>query len=412
MARFSSRLLSEVYDKMTAFPFSYPVFVMAKPIGAACNMRCEYCYYIEKQHTLSASPTVGMMDDSTLDAFIRQYLDCQTQREVLFIWHGGEPLLCGIDFFRKAIFLQQKYARGRIIDNCIQTNATLLTDEWCRFLADNRWLVGVSIDGPEHLHDAFRRMKGGSPSFSRVMHGIELLNNYGVEWNVLATINSVNAKYADECYTFLRSLGTQFLQFTPVVERHLEDGRLAKCDDETAVFAPFSVSADDFGRFVCRVFDRWVSGDIGSVFVRLIEDTLANWCGVKPGTCSLADSCGFNVAMESNGDVYSCDHFTFPEYRLGNINRNTVTELVYGEAQKTFRQRKLLALPQQCKACKWLFTCHGECPRNRFVANGNDHKLNYLCVGYSQFFTHVAPYMTAMKQLITEGKNLPNALKL
>lgn len=394
-------------------PFSHPVYVMAKPVGAKCNLRCRYCYYLEKDAMYPSHFFLHKhISDSLLDEFIRQYIECQSQREIMFIWHGGEPLLLGVDFYRKVIRLQHQYKGAHVIDNCIQTNATLIDEDWCKFLADNHWLVGVSIDGPEHIHNEYRKYVGGMGSFTQVMQGIELLNRYNVEWNVLATVNNITARNAVECYDFLTNLGTQFLQFTPVVERMSADGMLVCSDERASDVTSFSVTPADWGSFTCQIFDRWASGDVGKVFVRLIEDTLANWCGVPPGTCALAESCGYNVAMEWNGDVFSCDHFTFPQHRIGNINDKTLTELIYGEKQSEFRQRKHQCLPHQCRQCKWLKICNGECPRNRFVQNGDDFPKNYLCEGYRKFFAHVEPYMNLMKRYISEDRTIPEALNL
>ncbi|MDO5447495.1 MAG: anaerobic sulfatase-maturation protein [Prevotellaceae bacterium] len=394
-------------------PFSHPVYVMVKPVGAKCNLRCKYCYYLEKDAMYpSLFFTEKQMSEELLETFIKQYIECQSQREVMFIWHGGEPLLRGLDFYKKAIHLQQQHARGHVIDNCIQTNATLLNEDWCKFFADNHWLVGVSIDGPEHLHNEYRKYVGGIGSFDKVMYGIELLNQYNIEWNVLATVNNITAQHPVECYDFLTNLGTQFLQFTPVVERMSADGMLASSDYYSDKLTSFSVSPAEWGHFMIQIFDRWASGDVGKVFVRTIEDLLANWCGVAPGTCALAESCGYNAAMEWNGDVFSCDHFTFPQHRIGNINENTLTELVFGEKQSSFRKRNPDCLPRQCKECKWLKICNGECPRNRFMANGDDFPTNYLCEGYRKFFAHVEPYMNLMKSYISEGRDLPETLKL
>lgn len=386
---------------MTAtFPFSRPVYVMAKPSGPACNLRCRYCYYTEKAN-LYANGRPTPMDDDTLELFIKQYFEAQTTPDVLFTWHGGEPLLRPISFYRRALRLQRRYARGRHVDNCLQTNGTLLTDEWCSFLRDEGFLVGISIDGPQPLHDA---MRGGS--FQRVMRGVELLTRHGVEWNALATVNSVNAAHPREFYRFFRSIGCRFLQFTPVVERIADtpDGRLLAGDEAGGRIAPWSVGAEEWGAFACGVFDEWLRSDVGVVFVQLFDATLAQWAGVPPGVCSLAAECGQAAAMEAAGTLYSCDHFVFPAHRLGNIRHETIAEMMYGEAQTAFGRAKRTSLPRQCRECRWLFACNGECPRNRFDTDAYGNAgLNHLCAGYRRYFRHVAPYMDFMKRQLDKG---------
>lgn len=367
---------------------------MLKPAGPACNLRCSYCYYTEKA-SIYESSGAEVMSDALLEEFTRQYIEAQTSPDVLFTWHGGEPLLRPITFYRRALELQRRYARGRHIDNCLQTNGTLLTDEWCRFLCDEGFLVGVSIDGPRSLHNPLR-----CGSFDRVMHGIELLVKYGVEWNAMATVNSLNAPHPVEFYRFFKQIGCSYLQFTPVVERTRDDGSPLSVPgwEEGGNLTPQSVSPDEWGSFACGVFDEWIKEDVGEVFVQLFDATLANWVGVPPGVCSLAPVCGQAPAMEHNGDLYSCDHFVFPSYRLGNIHHNSIVEMMYGTRQRAFGEAKLKTLPRQCRECRWLFVCNGECPRNRFVRDSyGDAGLNYLCRGYHRYFEHVAPYMDFMK---------------
>ena len=364
---------------------------MAKPVGAACNLRCSYCYYLEKDE-LYAGQQQRYMSDGLLEHFTRQYLESQTQPEVLFTWHGGEPLLRPLAFYEKALALQRQYGRGRQTDNCLQTNGTLLTEEWCQFFRDNHFLIGISIDGPEALHDAYRKTRHGEPTFRQVMKGIEMLERYGVEWNAMATVNRLNADHPEAFYQFFRAIGCRFVQFTPVVERTAE-GRVA----------PYAVTPQQWGRFTCGVFDEWIKNDVGNVFVQLFDATLANWMGVTPGVCSLSTMCGHSLAMEWNGDVYSCDHYVFPEYRLGNIGQQTLTALAYSERQQSFRQKKTGTLPRQCRECQWLFACHGECPKNRFATTADGEAgLNYLCEGYRQYFGHVAADMDIMKKNIIQ----------
>lgn len=381
-------------------PFSRPLYVMAKPAGALCNLRCDYCYYLEKAH-MYADNSRHIMTDELLERFIEQYLSSQTMNEVLFCWHGGETLMRPLSFYKRVIELQRQYARGRVVDNCIQTNGTMLTDEWCRFFAENHWLVGISIDGPQEFHDEYRRTKSGGPSWRKVMNGINLLNKHGVEWNAMAVVNDYNADYPVEFYRFFKDMGCHYLQFAPIVERILkhDDGRhLAAPDESDGRLADFSVSAEQWGNFLCGLFDEWVKEDVGKIFVQIFDSTLANWVGVQPGVCSLAKECGHAGVMEYNGDVYSCDHFVFPEYRLGNIYTSTLTEMMYSERQRQFGKQKQSSLPGQCRECEFLFACNGECPKNRIISTADGEPgLNYLCRGYYRFFKHVAPYMDYMK---------------
>lgn len=389
-------------NERIATPFAKPLYVMLKPAGAHCNLACKYCYYLEKSK-LYATSQRHLMTDEMLERFTQEYIEAQTMGHVLFTWHGGEPLMRSIDFYKKALTLQQKYARGRHIDNVIQTNGTLLTDEWCEFFAQNHWLVGISIDGPQQYHDHYRQTSAGKPSWERVMHGIRLLNKHHVEWNAMAVVNAYNAEHPLEFYRFFKEHGCQYLQFTPIVERLVthSDGRiLASLADQTDIpVADFSVTPEQWSTFLCTIFDEWVRSDVGSIFVEIFDCTLANWMGVAPGICSYSTHCGHAGVMEYNGDVYSCDHFVFPAYKLGNIRDHTLVEMLYGEQQQAFSRLKHASLPRQCKECDMEFACHGECPKNRFLHDryGNPG-LNYLCRGYYQYYTHVAPYMDLMKR--------------
>lgn len=389
----------------TISPFARPLYVMLKPVGAACNLACNYCYYLEKSNLYKHQPK-RQMSEELLERFVKDYIEAQTMNEVVFTWHGGEPTLRPLSFYQKAVELQKKYAGGRVIHNSLQTNGTLLTDEWCRFLKANNWLVGISIDGPEELHDRYRRDSQGRPSWQKVMEGIQLLQHYGVEWNAMAVVNHYNADHPQAFYRFFKSIGCQYIQFTPIVERNMQhaDGRhLASINDaDDAPVTDFSVTPEQWGNFLCGLFDEWVKQDIGRVFVQIFDSMLANWVGVAPGTCIYAKECGHAGVMEYNGDVYSCDHFVFPQYKLGNINECTLIEMLYGEKQRRFSQLKYNKLPRQCKECRWAFACHGECPKNRFINDryGNPG-LNYLCEGYRRFLEHIAPTMNEMKKAFT-----------
>ena len=399
-----------------ANPFAKPLYVMLKPAGAHCNLACKYCYYLEK-NKLYPTAQRHLMSDKMLEQFTREYIEAQTMNQVLFTWHGGEPLLRSIDFYRKALSLQQKYAGGRRIDNVIQTNGTLLTDEWCEFFAQNHWLVGISIDGPQPDHDHYRLTTAGKPSWKKVMQGIKLLKKHGVEWNAMAVVNAYNANHPLEFYRFFKENGCQFLQFTPIVERltRHEDGRtLASLADKDEIsLSEASVAPEQWGYFLCAIFDEWVRKDVGKIFVEIFDCTLANWMGISPGICAYSKECGHAGVMEHNGDVYSCDHFVFPEYKLGNIRDHSLIDMLYGEQQQEFSRLKHSSLPRQCKECDMEFACHGECPKNRFMKDKyGDSGLNYLCPGYYHYYQHVAPYMDYMKQELMSQRPPSNIIKV
>lgn len=373
-------------------PFGRPMYVMLKPVGDRCNLACQYCYY-------SGKGSGAVMDDALLEEFTRQYIEAQTVPQVLFTWHGGEPLLRPLAFYERALELQRKYAGGRHIDNCLQTNGTLLNDDWCRFLRDNHFLVGISIDGPQSLPPAPSRRRGSfrGDSWHDVMRGISLLQRHGVEWNAMATVNAANVEYPVEFYEFFRQIGCEFLQFTPIVEPDKPD-----C----------SITADQWGRFLCGVYDRWVRHDVGRMFVQLFDATLANWCGEPPGVCSMSATCGQAAVMEADGSVYACDHFVRPEYRLGNVREEPLVGMMYGERQLRFACEKQAALPRQCRECRWLFACHGECPKNRLMTDCyGEPGLNVLCDGYRQFFGHVAADMDFMKCELDAGRAPANIMQ-
>lgn len=399
-----------------ANPFAKPLYVMLKPAGAHCNLACKYCYYLEK-NKLYPTAQRHLMSDEMLEQFTREYIEAQTMNQVLFTWHGGEPLLRSIDFYRKALSLQQKYAGGRRIDNVIQTNGTLLTDEWCEFFAQNHWLVGISIDGPQPYHDHYRLTAAGKPSWKKVMQSIKLLKKHGVEWNAMAVVNAYNANHPLEFYRFFKENGCQFLQFTPIVERltRHEDGRtLASLADKDEIsLSEASVAPEQWGYFLCAIFDEWVRKDVGKIFVEIFDCTLANWMGVSPGICAYSKECGHAGVMEHNGDVYSCDHFVFLEYKLGNIRDHSLIDMLYGEQQQEFSRLKHSSLPRQCKECDMEFACHGECPKNRFMKDKyGDSGLNYLCPGYYHYYQHVAPYMDYMKQELMAQRPPSNIMKV
>lgn len=384
-------------------PFARPMYIMTKAAGSSCNLACKYCYYLEKNNLYKdRQPDKRfILTDELLEKFIEMYIESQITPQVLFCWHGGESLMRPLSFYKRVVELQKKYARGRIIDNTIQTNGTLLNDEWCRFFKDNNWLVGVSIDGPQEFHDEYRKNKIGAPSFRKVMQGIDLLKKHGVEWNALAVVNDFNGDYPLDFYHFFKEIECRYIQFTPIVERIIprKDGRYlaSPMDAQNIPLADFSVSPEQWGDFLCTIFDEWVRNDVGEYFIQIFDATLANWIGEQPGVCSMAKTCGHAGVMEYNGDVYSCDHFVFPEYKLGNIRTHTLIEMMFSERQQKFGNDKFDKLPSQCRNCRYLFACNGECPKNRFAITADGEPgLNYLCAGYHKYFEHVTPYMDFM----------------
>ncbi len=385
-------------NTITFNPFKIPLYLMAKPAGALCNLRCDYCYYLDKKD-LYANSRVYCMSDELLERFIQEYIEAQPVPEVLFTWHGGETLLRDLSFYKKVVKLQHRYGCGRSISNSLQTNGVLLTEEWCRFFRDNNFLIGISIDGPEHCHDKYRKKSNGSGSFLQVMHGIELLQRYGVDFNTLSVINDYNVNYPIEIYHFLKDIGSQFLQFSPIVERLNADEnlKLQLPESENGELAPWSVDPLKFGNFYIKMFDEWVKNDVGNVFVQLFDATLACWVGEQPGVCIFSETCGHAGVMEFNGDVYACDHFVFPQYKLGNIYTTPLLTMMLSEKQLCFGRNKRDALPSQCRQCEYLKLCNGECPKNRISTTLSGEKgLNYLCKGYKMYFRHVAPYMAYM----------------
>lgn len=388
--------------------------LMLKPAGSLCNLDCSYCYYLDKSEIYGGREP--RMSVEQLERYVKTYLEACEVPEVTFNWHGGEPLVLGLDFYRKALEFEKKYAGDKIVHNTIQTNGTLITDEWARFLAEERFLVGVSIDGPRDVHDRYRRDKGGAPTFDRVIEGIRKMYAHGVEYNLMATISSAGEGRGLEVYQFLKGLGSRFIQFSPVVEHviyPMKNGRPVKSlrphivdpSEPGSMLAPWSVSAVGFGRFLCDIFDYWVKNDVGRVFVNFFDCTLANWCGAMPGTCSFAETCGGNAVVEHNGDVYCCDHFVYPKYRLGNIFDDSLSAMMSSPVQVKFGIDKRNSLPRKCLRCEWFQQCHGGCPKHRFnFTDSGQSGLNALCEGYQRFFSHSAPAMRRMKELLEEKK--------
>jgi uncharacterized protein len=375
--------------------------VMLKPAGSSCNLNCTYCYYLEKKK-LYPGRTNFRMSEELLENFTKQFIEAHDVPVVTFTWQGGEPTLMGLDFFRKAMDYQKKYSGGKRIDNAFQTNGTMLNEDWCKFFTDNNILVGISIDGEEHNHDYYRRTFSGAPTFRRVMKGIELLHKHKVEFNTLSTVNDYNVNYAAETYRFLKKIGSGFIQFLPVVERisnnREESGlELVAPIHINAAVTSWSVGARAFGGFLITIFDEWVRNDVAKYYVQIFDATLANYVGENPGLCVFAETCGDALVMEHNGDLFSCDHFVYPEYFLGNITEVPVVDLARSQRQFDFGIAKRNSLPRYCMNCEVLYACHGECPKHRFSETPDGKPgLNYLCEGYKMFYKHVEPYMEFM----------------
>lgn len=376
--------------------------VMLKPAGPSCNLNCTYCYYLEKKK-LYPSDKQFRMSDELLEEYTKQFIDAHQVPVVTFTWQGGEPTLMGLDFFKKAIDLQKKYGGGKTIENAFQTNGTRLNDEWCKFFTDNNILVGISIDGEEHNHDHFRRTNSGKPTFKSAMKGIELLHKHKVEFNTLSCVNSYNASYATETYRFLKKIGSGFMQFLPVVERIANkqlDNQLNLVSPnfgENATVTDWSVGGKEFGEFLIKIFNEWVRNDVAKYYVQIFDTTLANYVGEMSGLCVFSETCGDALVMEHNGDLYSCDHYVYPEYFLGNITEVPMIDLVKSQRQFDFGIDKRNKLPRYCLECDVRYACHGECPKHRFLYTPDGKPgLNYLCEGYKSFFKYVEPYMDYM----------------
>ncbi|MCM1163204.1 MAG: anaerobic sulfatase-maturation protein [Muribaculaceae bacterium] len=391
-------------------PFHRPIYMMAKPAGAACNLACGYCYYLDKA-SMAPGGRPGVMSDETLEHFIRSYIEAQPTTDVLFTWHGGEPLLRGIKFYERALALQCKYAGGHRIDNCIQTNGTLINRDWCGFFRDNGFLVGLSIDGSRVMHNRYRLTSDGRPTWAAVTMAAALLDLYGVEWNAMAVVSRETETDPLGFYRYFRDeLKCRYLQFAPLVERE-HAGRLLSPDDPGGVITPFSVTPQGWGEFLCAVYDEWVIHDVGSMFVQLFDATLANWAGQPPGLCTLAPDCGHALVLEHDGTVYSCDHFVYPDHCLGNISDTPIPAMFVSPRQREFAERSR-RLPKECLSCQWLHLCHGECPKNRIVPSSEPGKpLNYLCPGYKRFFSHSASTMQTMLALWQQGKPASEVMK-
>ena len=385
----------------TYAPFAKPLYVMLKSIGAVCNLGCTYCYYLEKKELYPDKGSKTIMSDDLLERFVSQYIEAQTMQPILFTWHGGEPLMRDISFYKKALELQRKYAKGKQISNTLQTNGTLLNDEWCEFFRENNFLIGISIDGAKPFHDKYRTTKDLRPTFDHVLRGINLLKKHGVEYNIMGVVNDFNINYPLEFYQFFKDIDSHYIQFSPVVER-----------DSNGNVTQWSVTPEKWGDFLIAIFNEWVRKDVGIYFVQYFDSALANWVGVDPGICIFAKNCGHAGVMEFNGDVYSCDHFVYPQYKLGNIKDKTLVEMMYSTQQSEFGLAKSASLSSQCKQCKYLFACRGECPKNRISKTQSGEEINYLCNGYYKFFEHIAPYMDFMKKELEAQRPPGNIMKV
>jgi uncharacterized protein len=400
---------------MTTSAFS----VIAKPVGARCNLDCAYCFYVGKTEA-SRGCVSPVMSDQVLEALVRGYL-AQDAPVVSFVWQGGEPTLAGLGFFRKVVALQQRYGGGRKVENTLQTNGVLLDAEWAAFLAEHGFLVGLSIDGPAQLHNRYRVDRGGKPTFAAVLRALDLLLRHSVQFNTLTVVHRQNAREPRQVYRFLKATGSRFLQFIPLVERVVpgtcaDNRRLAgpgsACD---ARVASWSTGPAEWGRFLCSIFDEWVREDVGSVFVQLFDVALESWYMGQPRLCVFQETCGRALAVEQNGDVFACDHYVFPAHRRGNLLDRPLASLVEDDAQSAFGRGKLDLLPGECRECPVLFACRGGCPKDRFARSADGrHALNYLCAGYRAFFTHIEPYMRFMANELRHERppaNIMSALR-
>ena len=400
--------------------------VMSKPIGPICNLDCEYCYYLHKEE-LYPSGERWRMPDETLETYIQQYIAAQPAdaAEVTFAWQGGEPTLLGLDFFEHVVAIQKKHQRrGMSVVNTLQTNGVLLDDEWCEFFSSHSFLIGLSIDGPAELHDRYRYDKRGQPTFLKVLEALKLLKKHEVEFNALVVVNRINGDHGRRVYRYLRDNGVQFMQFIPIVEKrgvgvHGEPVQLAPETSDSApesdllqLVSSRSVLPEQFGRFLNEVFDEWLKRDVGRVFVQIFDQALSAWVGVEPSLCVFRRQCGRAMALEHNGDLYSCDHFVEPDYRLGNIHKLPIVEMAESEQQQSFGAHKESSLPQYCRDCEVRFACNGECPKNRFIETPDGEAgLNYLCAGYRSFFNHIDPAMKEMAAEVKAGRPAANVMK-
>ncbi len=397
--------------------FSDAFHIIAKPNGPLCNLDCKYCFYLEKEKLFPGNKNWAM-PDSVLESFIKQYIETQSVSEINFTWQGGEPTLLGLDFFKKVVELQKKYSDGKKILNSLQTNGVTLNDNWCEFFVENNFLIGLSIDGPREMHDYYRVYKGGQASFNKVIAGLEFLKKHNVEFNTLTCVTKKNSYYPLEVYSFLKEIGSNFLQFIPIVERKAavkneKDLKLISPDyNGTAEVTDWSVEPLQYGKFLTAIFDEWVKKDVGQYFVQIFDVALESWYGMPQSLCVFRETCGTALAIEHNGDLFSCDHYVYPENKLGNIIETALETLVDSSQQKQFGMNKRDTLPKYCCECEVRFACNGECPKHRFIKTPEgEYGLNYLCAGYKLFFNHVAPYMRFMANELRNNRPPANVMK-
>jgi uncharacterized protein len=392
--------------------------VIAKPIGPVCNLDCQYCFYTEK-HAFFPQDHQYSMSDEVLEAFIKDYIESQSISIVPFIWQGGEPTLLGIEFFRKVIHLQNQYAQGKQVTNSLQTNGTLLDDPWCEFLAQHNFLVGISLDGPEDIHNTYRVDHQDRPTFQTVMRSLEYLQKHQVEFNALCCVARHNEKRPLDVYQFFKEQGVQYIQFIPIVERHTDHTaaelglRLAVPEAiDSSEVTEWSVEPSAYGDFLIKIFNQWVYSDVGAVFIMNFEWALSSWVNGLSCACTFSPMCGKCIALEHNGDVYACDHYVYPDYYLGNILNTPLEQMLRSKKQVQFGQKKQTTLSTRCGKCDVLFACHGDCPKHRFVPSKTSPlRVSYLCQGYKRFFKHIDPYMKTMKQLIRQGRPVCEIMK-
>jgi uncharacterized protein len=389
--------------------------MLIKPAGPDCNLRCKYCFYLEK-HALFAEKNICRMSDEVMEQLIRSYLASQPQEEVEFAWQGGEPTLMGLDFFKRAVELQKKYAGGHKVCNSFQTNGTLLDDSWCEFMAKENFLIGLSIDGPEEIHNRYRIYDDGRGTFAKVENAAKLMRKHGVEYNALTCITRESAYEGRKIYRYLRDHGFKFMQFIPIIERRPNERseelgldlstppELHNADESTAVM-PFTVEPLQYGQFLIDIFNEWVRHDIGNIFVNHFDITLSRWCGMNPALCGYSKVCGAAMAGEHDGTVYACDHFVYPEYARGNIMTDDMAKILCSTQQQAFGMSKAMSMPEYCRSCKFVNACNGGCLKHRFAKTPTgDPGLNYLCPGFKLFFNYIDPYMQKMADLIKMGR--------
>jgi len=376
---------------MPNFPFN----IIVKPVGPVCNLHCDYCYYLDKDKLYPDNRDFRMSYE-LLEEFTQQYIQYQPGPLVSFIWQGGEPTLLGLDFFRRAVELQKKFLPvGWQATNALQTNGTLLTDEWCDFLRKNQFLVGLSLDGPANLHNFYRHTKSGQETFSQVMSGLRLLQAHKVEYNVLCVVSKANAQHPIELYRFFKENRAKYIQFIPLVESS-EDGKISHR----------SITGEEYGQFLISVFNQWVVNDLGEISIQIFDECISVWAGWGANLCIFASTCGRGMAMEHNGDIYSCDHFVFPPYKLGNIRDQKLIDIVNSEKQVNFGRQKKETLPECCQNCGVRFICNGGCPKNRVLLSVDGQNLNYLCAGYKRFFSYIDPYMREIAEMLKRRQPL------